>query len=107
MTIYDTPRRRRTAVPINQKRALAHRLGCRPGHAIHVRCWYCDAPGEIHWTARPNRVRIYGVEIEHKHHVYRGGSHHVDNLMLACARCNSSRGPLSVSDYWRNRRSGQ
>ena len=53
------------------------------------RCYYCG--GSIHATA----------QVEHLDPLSRGGSNGFRNLMLACPSCNSAKGALNESQYWR------
>ena len=53
------------------------------------RCYYCG--GSIHATA----------QVEHLDPLARGGSNGFRNIMLACPTCNSAKGALNESQYWR------
>lgn len=85
------------------KETVALRFGCRPGHAVQSRCWYCDQVAWIVWPIG-EKPFLDGATFDHIRHEYRGGETTAENLMLACRSCNSARGPLSVVAFWRKRR---
>lgn len=53
--------------------------------AMPNNCWYCG-------VSDPSTV-------DHVHPIVKGGSDDLDNLVLACKSCNSSKRDLSISKY--------
>jgi 5-methylcytosine-specific restriction endonuclease McrA len=46
-----------------------------------------------------NNVEPDDIHIDHVHPLSKGGSHTIDNLRVACSRCNTRKGSLMLSDY--------
>lgn len=59
------------------------------------RCCYCT--GEMHFD--PTREHPQCVTIEHIVPVCHGGSDEVDNLVVACKRCNNTRGVMPITNF--------
>jgi 5-methylcytosine-specific restriction endonuclease McrA len=64
---------------------------------VDAPCHYCGTPGRIHWhihaSGKPSAwVSFTDLEMDHVTPESRGGSHEPDNLVLACRRCNRSKG---------------
>ncbi len=89
---------RKQAIPNESRCELARRSGCEPGQYVDAACHYCGAPGRISWTwmrldGTPGRwVTFPGLEIDHVYPEALGGSSEPENLVLACRRCNRSKG---------------
>lgn len=79
------------AIPLASRRALAKAHGCQPLTAIDAKCHYCGAPGRIHWIT-PSWVWFEALEMDHVHPESLGGTSEPQNLVLACRRCNRSKG---------------
>jgi 5-methylcytosine-specific restriction endonuclease McrA len=54
-------------------------------------CFYC----EINLYKLKPRDRT----LDHIHHKYLGGNEDMNNLVGACRKCNSARGPKSIEDH--------
>lgn len=86
-------------IPLAIKRAVAIRHGAIPGERSSVvHCHYCGKQGEAHWPrnlkGEPGGwVAIRGFDLDHVIPEFHGGSTtDPDNFVLACARCNRSKG---------------
>jgi 5-methylcytosine-specific restriction endonuclease McrA len=88
----------RPTIDQEMRRAVAERYGCRDGQRVVIGCHYCGDAIVIDRTAR-NRTKFLDElgrsrpELDHVEPLYWGGSHHADNLVPACLRCNRSKGP--------------
>lgn len=85
------------AIPTAAKVAVAIRYGVPPDGEWHpVPCWWCGAVGKASWIKRPTQtvgyVGLWGMEWDHLIPRSRGGTHHPDNIVIACSPCNRSRG---------------
>lgn len=92
------PPRRKVRIPDATRRQLAVKFGCPQRGSIVVQCAWCGAPGEIHWATRA-WVTFPGLEIDHIVPEARGGTGDVENLTLACRKCNRSRGSRTVEEW--------
>lgn len=83
-------------IPAEVRRQLAARYGCKPGQSVVVKCAYCNSIGTIFWIVRRKQVlgwvSISGLEIDHSTPESAGGETKANNLVLACRRCNRSKG---------------
>ena len=83
--------------------AVAERLGCAAGECRQTACHYC---GDLIVIDRTNvrRTRFldrFGrsrPELDHVEPLYWGGPHTVENLVVACLRCNRSKGPRRLAE---------
>lgn len=94
---------KKKAVTAEERRELAKKNGCAPGCSVEASCIYCRKKGRINWVLQDRGagwVQFVGLEIEHVHPEYLGGSGN-ENLSLACMRCNRSKGARTVSQ-WRS-----
>lgn len=88
---------RRDRIDQSMRQEVARRIGGQPGLATDTACTYCQTKLIIDWT-NPDRVRFLDTEgrttpeLDHVIALAVGGAHDVDNLRLACLRCNRSRG---------------
>jgi hypothetical protein len=57
-----------------------------------IRCFYCER--EVH----PDLVTV-----DHVVPLARGGKNRIENAVLACARCNNAKGPLTAEEFMRVR----
>lgn len=85
------------AVPQASRRAVARREGCEPGGEADASCYYCGVPGRIWWAKLTNGrpsfwVTFPGLELDHVVPESLGGTSDPENLVLACQRCNRSKG---------------
>lgn len=92
------------AIPAAVRRQIATRYGCKPGSEVVAPCAYCSAFGGIHWRVQPSDrgegwVCFSNLEIDHKVPEYLGGKNDLDNLTLACRRCNRSKSYKDESDW--------
>jgi 5-methylcytosine-specific restriction endonuclease McrA len=90
--------RRKTAIPASARRAVASREGGAPkAGGVPAACVYCGAPGSIHWFRLASGrfsgwVTFRGLELDHVEPEAAGGDSSAANLVLACQRCNRSKG---------------
>ena len=86
---------RRTAVPLDIRRALAMRYGAIAGRIIDASCHWCGKAGKIYWSllysGHPSCWVTFDLEIDHLRAIALGGTHDLDNIVLACRRCNRGR----------------
>ncbi len=85
------------AIPNQSRRDIAVRHGCEPGQSVVASCHYCGRQGQIHWNqlfgGKPSSwVTFTDLEIDHFTPELHGGTASSDNLVLACRRCNRSKG---------------
>jgi len=83
-------------LPNHLRRAVAIKYGCPPGGTIDVACYYCGAPGSIHWfplhNGRPSAWVAYGgMEFDHFVPENSGGATSEKNIVLSCRYCNRSK----------------
>ena len=88
---------RKRSIPEATRRAVALAAGGIPGEETVANCHYCDAGGRIVWarlySGRPGAWVIFpGLELHHAYPERLGGSGEPDNIVLACVRCNRSKG---------------
>jgi len=67
-------------------KSLVLRLGLKSEN----RCWYCGSDFADEWDS---------VHVEHQFPKSRGGTNDFDNLVLACRRCNSTKGDKDLEEY--------
>lgn len=95
MTVAVKPYRK-AAIPNAVRREVALRYGCPPGGEIEVECHYCPRRAAIHWftlsSGRPSSWVWFGHELDHVIPEYLGGPTIAENIVLACRRCNRSKG---------------
>jgi hypothetical protein len=96
---------RKLAIPLAARRAIAARYGCEPGGECVASCFYCDAPGSVHWfrlrNGRPGSwVYFAGLEIDHIEAESQGGETVAENLVLACRKCNRSKQTRQWADFF-------
>lgn len=97
----------RRAIPETTRREVAKRAGGVPGETTAAACHYCGAPGSISWARLRNGkpgswVRFIGLDLDHVIAAVTGGSGEPSNIVLACPRCNRSKGPREVADWSRD-----
>ena len=89
------PRRRRRLVNGGERAELARRYGFTPGSSGAVNCHYCEAEGHATWFFY-GRSKVgwfaTSLEIDHVVPLASGGTYEPSNLVLACRRCNRSKG---------------
>lgn len=88
---------RKVAIPLPVRRSIAEKYGCTPGDSVEASCYYCGAPGTVHWhklhNGRPSGwVTFPGLELEHLECESEGGGASSENIVLACRHCNRSKG---------------
>ena len=93
---------KKTAVPLVARRELAKKYGLDGKGQVGAACYWCGADGYIHWV-NGYWVTFDSLEIDHFIPEIHGGSHHADNLVLACRRCNRQRKDRSAEEFleWR------
>ena len=89
-------RRRKKAIPSFERAVIALRHGCAAGETKSVPCHWCGRVGSIHWFITPRSVlgwvATLNLEFDHVVPEFLGGPPTAANLVLACRRCNRSRG---------------
>jgi hypothetical protein len=88
---------RKLAIPQEVRQKVAQKYGCAPGAQIDAACYYCGTAGRIHWhkhfDGRPSGwVSFPGLELDHLIAESTGGKTVCENIVLACRRCNRSKG---------------
>jgi hypothetical protein len=102
--------RKKKAIPLAERRALAMRFGCPPGEKITVGCHFCGKPGLIGWcnnvnvragvvVRKPSCWVWFEHEIDHIIPESLGGPSTAENLTLSCRRCNRRRHIKSVEAF--------
>lgn len=92
---------RKIAISLATRRAVGKKYGCSPGSVVNAACYYCGSPGKVHWwtlaDGRPSAwVTFPGLELDHLEPEGTGGESSSPNIVLACRRCNRSKG----SKHW-------
>lgn len=82
---------KKKAIPAASRRGIAAANGCAPLRTTDAVCHYCGAPGRIHWITA-SWVWFEGLEMDHVVPEFHGGDSSPANLVLACRRCNRSKG---------------
>lgn len=93
----EMPQKLRGRIPEAVRRAVARREGIEPGADAEVECSYCGRPGLMSWSSTASGrasswVSLKGLEFDHVRPLADGGDHSEENIVLACARCNRSKG---------------
>lgn len=80
-------------VPDAVRREVAFRYGAVEGTPLYVKCHYCrEAEGGIHIFSQTGWVAFAELELDHVMPEYLGGPSTADNIVLACRKCNRSKG---------------
>lgn len=87
----------KAAIPAATRRAVARRHGVEPGATgVPVFCAYCGAEGRASWfplhNGRPGAWVHFTLELDHVVAEFNGGDGQPTNIVLACRRCNRSKG---------------
>lgn len=82
---------KKKAIPAASRRGIASANGCSPLKTTDAACHYCGAPGRIHWITA-SWVWFEGLEMDHVIPESHRGDSSPANLVLACRRCNRSKG---------------
>lgn len=90
-------RLKKQTIPGWVKQEVARRYGAKPGATTYVKCHYCEAIGDIYWPLTyTGKVGAYvnpaPFEWDHVIPEFLGGPTTPDNLVIACRRCNRSKG---------------
>ena len=70
---------------------LAKQYGCILGERCPAWCVYCGASGEVIWWSG-QWVTFDQLEMDHIFPEFLGGAMSVENIVLACRKCNRSKG---------------
>jgi len=86
----------KVSIPLQVRREIAVKYGCKPGEQLVVSCYYCGAPGLIHWPRTRKGlpgawVAFSNLELDHFVPEREGGATSEDNLVLACRHCNRAK----------------
>lgn len=82
-------------IPDSVRRDVATNYGCFIGQTVAANCHHCGATGKIHWAGRATGkgyVAFSALEMDHLVPEFRGGQTTALNIVLACRRCNRSKG---------------
>lgn len=95
---------RKGSIPEKVRRDVAKREGGVPGEMAGATCHYCPTTGHIRWPRLANGkpgswVQFIGLELDHVEAEFHGGLHAADNIVLACPRCNRSKGHGTVTEF--------
>lgn len=95
---------RKVSIPTGVRRSVAEKYGCAPGECKDASCFYCGMPGKVHWSklydGRPSAwVTFPGLELDHLESEDEGGVTSSENIVLACRRCNRSKGTKHWFDF--------
>ena len=87
---------KKAAIPGASKQAVALREGASPGTTTAIPCCYCGDVRDLWWPlTSTGRVGSHMVgdllEFDHVIPESHGGTHHPDNLVLACRPCNRAK----------------
>lgn len=88
---------RKVSIPFQTRRGVATKYNCEPGESKTCECYYCGSEGRIHWhrlrSGRPSSwISFANLELDHLVAESVGGSSETDNIVLACRRCNRTKG---------------
>jgi len=89
---------KKALIPDVIRRAVAVAAGAIPGQDSTVPCHYCGQVGQIIWgTGRRGLPFSYitatpGLDVDHVIPERLGGLTTLENLVMACRRCNRSKG---------------
>lgn len=95
---------RKIAIPLPVRRQVAEKYSCAPGESVDAECFYCGAPGQVHWhrlfSGRPSGwVTFPGLELDHANPEADGGETSIENIVLACRQCNRSKGKTGWIEF--------
>lgn len=95
---------RRLAIPLEVRRQVATKYGCKPGESVDVECYYCGVSGSVHWhrlgNGKPSSwVTFPGLEIDHLNPDCLGGENTCENMVLSCRGCNRSKGSCGWFEF--------
>lgn len=96
---------RKLAIPLDVRRGVAKKYGCPPGGSVASQCYYCGAPGSVHWfklaDGRPSSWVVFPeLELDHLDPEAGGGENSCENIVLACRRCNRSKGTAHWLEFF-------
>lgn len=99
---------RKVAIPNDTRRAVAEKYGCPAGETIDATCYYCGAPGKVHWfrlsSGRPSTWIVFpGLELDHMECEHEGGETVAGNIVLACRSCNRGKSTKHWVDFFLSR----
>ena len=83
---------RKARVPDGIRREVAIRYGAKVGQPSMVTCHYCDAQGVAVLYSETGWASFVDLEMDHVIPEYRGGEMTAANIVLACQKCNRSKG---------------
>lgn len=94
---------RKLSIPLEVRRELAKKYGCAIGGTKDITCYYCGEPGTIHWwtlfSGKPSMWVTFTLEVDHFVSEDSGGKGVVENLVLACRRCNRKKSTKSPTEF--------
>lgn len=88
----EPPAYHKQAIPNAVRRDVARKYGAEPGRPVEVKCHYCDARGMAHLYSNTGWATFPDLEPDHLIPERNGGASTVDNIVLACRRCNRAKG---------------
>lgn len=90
---------KRPQMPARRKRELARRYGCERGTSCDAACYWCGEVIKITWRNWALDPEFAPLTMDHVLPLSRGGTHDLDNLVLACGFCNSSRSARTTEEW--------
>lgn len=92
------------SIPVALRRSIAMKNGCANGESIDASCFYCGSKGVITWFKQPTDrgdgwVHFQGLELDHVDPEFLGGEASNENIVLACTKCNRSKGHKKLSEW--------
>jgi hypothetical protein len=97
--------RKKLRIPPAVRREVATRYGAVPGTTVPIKCAYCGVAGRITWfqTRRDGSGRGWpafaGFHMDHVVPEARGGAAVAANIVLACPRCNKTKGVRAPQEW--------
>jgi 5-methylcytosine-specific restriction endonuclease McrA len=87
-------------IPDDVRREVLTRYGARPGMPwLAIECHYCPVTGGVAWNLSPSWPTVVDLEFDHVRPAFRGGQDAASNVVLACRRCNRSKGHKTVEEW--------
>lgn len=83
---------RKSAIPLSVRREIAIRHGAKVGNPAVVKCHYCSAEGLAVLYSETGWANFVDLELDHVVAEVNGGAATAANIVLACRRCNRSKG---------------
>ena len=89
---------KKRAIPNATRLTVARWAGATGPGRYDAECVYCGHPGEIVWMTA-TWVVFPGLELDHVHPEYLGGTGDPENIVLACRPCNRAKGHKTIEEW--------